>query len=207
MGIQLFQIKPHGVDIDTAKIDEAKENFAERECVLLSQILEPELLARLIMQIPNAPAQSRSHGKSKGKIIGNEVCVERDAIVTRALTLLLNKPELLRLIEQVTECRSISRFLGRIYMMRPNSADYDSWHSDNDGNRMIGISLNLSGGFYSGGDFQIRERQSEKMLGEIANKIPGDAHIFRISPDLQHFVAPVTGQVTKTAFAGWFCKR
>jgi hypothetical protein len=42
---------------------------------------------------------------------------------------------------------------------------------------------------------------------EIANIVCGDTRIFRIGPDLQHRVTPVTGTVTKAAYAGWFRAR
>lgn len=204
MSIQIIQIKPHGIVTETANIDEAQAEFAQRQCVLLSQVIEPSLLARLMKQLANAPTRERVPGKSKGRIIARELCVERDAVVLQALALLFNKPEIFRVIEQITNCSAIGSFLGRIYMMRPDSEHYDTWHSDYDGKRLIGLSLNLSGEPYRGGLFQIRERQTEKSLGEIANLVLGDAHLFRISQELQHRVSPVTGKLMKTAFAGWF---
>jgi hypothetical protein len=202
--IKMFQIKPQGIITDTAKVMEIQRDFAERQCVLLNQVIDHSLLGRLMKQLANAPTQVREPGKAKGRVIARELCVERDAVVLQALTMLFNRPEIFRLIEQVTGCPAIGSFLGRIYMMQPNSGHYDTWHSDYDGNRLIGLSLNLSNAPYSGGVFQIRQRQPEQLISEIANIVPGDAHIFRISKGLQHCVTPVTGEITKIAFAGWF---
>jgi hypothetical protein len=124
-------------------------------------------------------------------------------MVAQAFTLLFNSTALFRLIEELTGCPAIGNFQGRIYMMRPDAGHYDTWHTDNDGNRLVGLSCNLSAG-YSGGVFQIRERQTERIVGEVTNTVRGDTHIFRIGPELQHRVTPVTGSVTKAAFAGWF---
>jgi hypothetical protein len=200
----MFQIKPHGIISEPDKITKLKTEFSERHCILLHQVLEPTLLSRLMKQLVDAPTRERVPGKSKGRIIARELCVERNAVVLQAFTMLLNKPEIFRLIEDFTDSPPINSFLGRIYMMRPDSEHYDTWHSDYDGNRLIGLSMNLSSEPYSGGLFQIRERETELITGEIANIIPGDMHIFRISKKLQHRVTPVTGKVTKTAFAGWF---
>ena len=204
MKIKAIQIQPHGIVTDNAGLAEAQTEFAARHSVLLSEVVEPALLVRLLKLLADVPLRERVPGKSKGRIIARELCVERDAMVLQALTLLFNKPEIFRVVEQITGCPKISSFLGRIYMMRPDSGHYDTWHSDVDGNRLIGLSLNLSGEQYSGGSFQIRERKTERILNRIANTITGDAHIFNISPEFQHCVAPVRGQVTKIAFAGWF---
>lgn len=204
MKIKAIQIQPHGIITDDAGLAAAQNEFAARRSVLLSEVIEPALLARLLKLLADAPVRERVPGKTKKRIIARELCVERAAPVLQALTFLLNKPEIFRVVEQITDCPEIGRFLGRIYMMRPDSDHYDTWHSDFDGNRLIGLSLNLSGEYYSGGAFQIKVRKTERILNEIANTITGDAHIFNISSELKHRVAPVSGQVTKIAFSGWF---
>ena len=94
--------------------------------------------------------------------------------------------------------------MGRVYRMIPGSGHYDSWHSDMIGHRMIGMSINLSPEPYSGGVFQLRERDSEQILYEVANTGLGDAILFRLADHLQHRITDVDGTIPKTAFAGWF---
>jgi hypothetical protein len=200
----MLHISQHNVVTDLARLADMRAEFAERQCLLMRQVVDPPLLVRLMALLAVAPARERVPGIARGRLIARELCVERDAIAARAFSLLFNNPAIFRLVEQITGCSRIGNFLGRMYMMRPNSEHYDTWHSDNDGNRLIGLSCNLSGDVYSGGVFQIRERQTERVLGEVGNTRPGDAHIFRIAPELQHHVTAVTGEVTKTAYAGWF---
>jgi hypothetical protein len=66
------------------------------------------------------------------------------------------------------------------------------------------MSINLSLEEYQGGELQIRETRSGKIVSEIANTGLGDAVLFPISPELEHRVLPVRGDRAKIAFAGWF---
>ncbi len=70
--------------------------------------------------------------------------------------------------------------------------------------RLVAISINLSEEIYSGGILQIRERNVEKFLHEVANVGFGDAILFRVADQLVHRITEVTGEASKTAFAGWF---
>jgi hypothetical protein len=199
----MLQIKQYEIVRDEAGLDDVHGEFRERHCLLVRQLVDPALLARLLPLVAVAPIHERLPGQAKGKIVARELCVDPRSIVAQAFTLLFNSATLFRSIEALTGCPPIGNFQGRIYMMRSGAGHYDTWHTDNDGNRLIGLSCNLSAD-YVGGVFQIRERQTERIVGEIANTVRGDTHIFRIGPELQHRVTPVTGSVTKAAFAGWF---
>ena len=202
----MFQIMPHNLIIDAARLADLRAEFAEHQCVLVRGAIDPAVLDRLLPLVADAPIRETLPGKARGKIIAREMCVDPGSLVARAFTLLFNNSTLFRSIEALTGCPAIGNFQGRIYMMQPGSGHYDTWHSDNDGNRLIGLSCNLSAEIYSGGLFQIRDRQSEQLVGEISNIVNGDTHIFQIGPEWQHRVTPVTGTVTKAA-AGWFCAR
>ncbi len=120
------------------------------------------------------------------------------------LLFLANHPQLFQLIRQITGCGAIGCFSGRVYRMVPGSQHYDSWHSDMIDHRMIGMSINLSPKVYSGGIFQMRDRDSRQIIHETANTGFADGIIFRLSTQLQHRITEVEGSVPKTAFAGWF---
>ena len=199
----MFHIRQQDVLTDLSMLAELRAEFRERHCLLLRNAVDLSLLRQLTVLLADAPAYERIPGVARGRIIARERCIDRNSVVARAFTLLFNKTDLFRLVENLTGCPRIGNFLGRVYMMEPDSEHYDTWHSDNDGNRLIGLSLNLREA-YSGGAFRIRERQTERIVAEIANTRLGDAHIFRIAPELQHCVTPVTGNVTKIAYAGWF---
>jgi hypothetical protein len=116
---------------------------------------------------------------------------------------LVNDPALFATIERITGCRPIGCFTGRLYRMLPGRDDFDTWHSDAIQHRMVGMSVNL-GPPYEGGVFQLRDRVSKRMLGEAPNVGAGDAILFRIDEDLEHWITPLRGTAPKTAFAGWF---
>ena len=122
-----------------------------------------------------------------------------------ALELLMNSPQLFRLIEQITGCTGIACFNGRIYRRSQSPEHEQRWHTDvaADG-RVVAVSINLSTEVYRGGVLQIRRAGSQDILCEARNTGFGDALIFRVDPELEHRITPVEGDVPKTAMAGWF---
>ena len=200
----MIQIHQHGLVTHPATVAALRDEYTARRCALVRQMLEPALLERLLQAVDVAHVHERTDTAKDGAVVAKELRVESAAIVSRMFALLFNTPALFRCIEQLTGCSTIGHFTGRIYMMQPDSNHHDSWHDDNNGNRLVGVSVNLSRTGYSGGQFRIRERASDHVLAEIHNIVPGDAHLFRIAPELEHCVAPVTGTATKIAYAGWF---
>lgn len=65
------------------------------------------------------------------------------------------------------------------------------------------MSINL-GLPFEGGVLQIARTDADELLAEVANTGPGDAVLFRIAPWLRHRVGSVTGDFSRTAYAGWF---
>lgn len=128
----------------------------------------------------------------------------RHNTTTELLHFLVNDPRLFQIIQQITGCALIGCFSGRVYHVVPGRGHHDSWHTDMVQRRMIAMSINLSAESYRGGVLQIRERESKRMIHEVANIGLGDAIIFRIASHLEHRIADVEGAVAKTAFAGWF---
>jgi hypothetical protein len=94
-----------------------------------------------------------------------------------------------------------------VYRVAPGYGHYDSWHDDIVGDRMVAMSVNLSTEIYSGGLLQIREKQSKRIVQEVANVGFGDGVVFRLDDSLQHRITDIKGEVPKTAFAGWFQSR
>ena len=70
------------------------------------------------------------------------------------------------------------------------------------GQRLVAMSLNFSTGVYAGGVLRIRDRESGKIVSEVANVGIGDAVIFRLSDRLEHRIMEPDGTASKTAFAG-----
>jgi hypothetical protein len=88
--------------------------------------------------------------------------------------------------------------------MISGNGHYDSWHDDMVEDRLVAMSINLSTDVYLGGVLQIREKNSQQVIQEVANIGLGDAIVFRLAHSLQHRITDVQGKVPKTAFAGWF---
>ena len=182
-------------------VENLRSEFDRRHSIRLPQLLDAHLLQLIQDHLDPAQFYERAHGT-----VGTEFCLTHNK-TAGLLHFLTNSPELFRFIEAATGCDRIGCFAGRVYRMMPGAGHYDSWHSDTSDYRMVGMSLNLSTEVFSGGVFQLRNKESEQILCEMPNTGPGDAILFRIAHGLQHQITPIAGAVPKTAFAGWFKSR
>jgi Rps23 Pro-64 3,4-dihydroxylase Tpa1-like proline 4-hydroxylase len=112
--------------------------------------------------------------------------------------------ELFRILETLTRCEPIGCYAFRVYRMDPGDRHHDTWHGDDNGNRLLTLSINVGLEPFEGGELELRARGSEHMIESAANTGPGDALLFRIAPGLEHRVCGVTGHTSKFAVAGWF---
>jgi 2OG-Fe(II) oxygenase superfamily len=194
----MIQLTRSGLAASRDVIPALYAEFQATHCIRLRELLHPDLLSFLAERLTAGTWSERVHG---------EIAVEDvlDDIPARSLLhFLVNNRGFRCLVQEITGCGPLTTFGGRVYRLTPNSGHYDSWHDDTQGDRLVGMSVNLSLSSYSGGLFQLRERASGRMLAEIANTGLGDAILFRISKKLEHCVSEVEGDVPKTAFAGWF---
>jgi 2OG-Fe(II) oxygenase superfamily len=194
----MIQLRRSEVVADRQDIERFKIEFQEKQCVLLPKLLEPSLLDFLLDRLERGPWRDQIHSG-----IGVELTLE-DAPARVLLHFVANAPAFLKTVQEITGCGPLSQFGGRVYRFIPNSGHYDSWHNDDGNGRLVAMSLNLSLRGYEGGVFQLRDWESKRILVEIANTGWGDATLFRISTKLDHRVTEVTGEKSKTAFAGWF---
>lgn len=203
----MIQITQRGVVItDAESISQLKNSFAEQHCVVLPRLFEKSLLERIIKQIEAATFYANVHTDYEQQEFATDMTIRENELALHQIHLLLNNPKLFEMIQQITDCpQKIESFGGRIYRNQPGANHQLEWHDDTEmSERLIGISVNLSAESYEGGVFQLRERHSEKVMFEKACGNTGDAHIFRISPSLQHRVTKVEGYIARTAAAGWF---
>jgi 2OG-Fe(II) oxygenase superfamily len=182
---------------DDGALPGLRDEFTTHHSVLLPALVEPQLLARIQADIARAQFREFAHGA-----IATELKMQPNASIG-LLQFLVNDRALYRLVENVSGCRPIRMFQGRVYRRLPGQ-HHDSWHTDVHEERLVGMSLNLSAEPYEGGAFEIRRADTERLLVSIANTGLGDAHLFRISPALEHRVTDVRGTRPKTAYAGWF---
>ena len=120
------------------------------------------------------------------------------------LNFLVNDPIVLRFVEQMSGCRALTGFVGRVYRVSAGLQHADSWHADLHAGHEVGMSVNLGIEPFDGGVFEIRRSGSAETLAAVANIGPGDAILFPIGDGLEHRISPMRGPVAKTALAGWF---
>ena len=116
--------------------------------------------------------------------------------------MLLNDSTLFETVQSITGCDPIGSCYPVVFRLDPGTGG-DSWHDDVDGNRLVGLTVNI-GGRYDGGVLQLRDRRTGHLLGAVANTGPGDAVMFRIARGVEHCVTPVTGMLPRLTMAGWF---
>jgi len=176
----------------------AQRSFAQDHLVRLPRFLDPEVLTLVDRALAEAVFVPRIHAG-----IAHESCMTANPMLS-LLHFALNDTRLYRTVERVTGCDAIGCFTGRVFRLTPDTDDYDSWHNDVVGHRLIGLTVNLTNRPYQGGILQMREDRSGRICAEVANVVPGDAVLFRIAEGLAHRVTPVTGTVPRVTFAGWF---
>ncbi len=186
--------------LSPAAIEALRAEFAARHCVHLRGLLGRDILGSLLDRLERATFVERRH---EG-IDSNLELWMPDPGLTGVLHVLVSSRVLLDLVEAVSGSPRLGSFQGRVYRVSPARGHHDAWHSDMIDGRLVAMSVNLSPEPFEGGVLQIRERDSHRLVHEVANTGPGDAIVFRLSHALQHRITEVEGRASKTAFAGWF---
>ena len=200
----MIQLNQKGVKTDDdGEITALRQEYARRKCVRLPNLIEETLLTQFVDKLKHSEFVPKSEGES-GDEFGRVLFVPGTQTGLFLFQMLMNSPELFRIIEKITDCPTIGNFFGRIHRSSPGPEHQIAWHGDNTDHRLVGLSVNLGDEQFSGGAFQIRDKQSETILNEISNTVMGDAFIFGIHPDLQHRLLPVTGGGDRTVGVGWF---
>lgn len=177
-----------------------KDAFARDHVVRLPGFFSPDLLDDFRKRLEGA---SFSHRVEDG--IEIELTLEEPAPLALAMVP-MNDPALFAAIDRITGCGSIGCFTGRVHMRHASSdgGHYYPWHTDAIERRLVGVTVNLSDDPFEGGVLELRRRRSRRVIAHVANRTPGDAVLFRISPNLEHHVTPVTTTAPRLVLAGWF---
>jgi hypothetical protein len=196
--MQAITLTPRDVVIDAGSLPRLQSHFDKHHCLLLEDLLETSLLQLLRPRLECGGWSEFLHGS-----IGSEV-VLYDEQALGILHFAVNAPAVIDAVRTIARAPQITWFDGRIFRMDPKQGHHDSWHDDFARERVVGMSVNLSFGGFDGGEFEIREKGNRDPLSRISNLSVGNASLFRISPVLEHRVAPLRGERARTAFAGWF---
>ena len=195
----MIRLTEAGVDI-RANLDELRERFACEHVLRVPGLLSEGILDRVQSGVATGKWIEKVHPGIKSEIVLD------DARTFHLLHFLMNNAGFLDAVRSIADRPEIENFRGRIYRMVPGLGHLDSWHNDvnPEENRLVGLSINIGPAPFEGGVFELRHPGAADVLEVVANVVPGDAFLFRVSPELQHRVTPVVGNAPKTAFAGWF---
>jgi hypothetical protein len=200
-----MKISRLGFTDDKTALERGREEFARTECAVLNKFLDPELAQRFTRKLDAEAGAPNVHYTADDREFARDLTFSPTSGVLHALHLLLNNSRLFEAIRQITGCGPIGCFAGRIYRNLPSPEYRLDWHDDmNTPHRLIGLSISLTPGSLEGGLFRLRRKSTREILAEVAHSQPGNAHIFRIDPAVEHCVTPVHGELPRTSFAGWF---
>ena len=202
----MIQITQKGLTLPSeAEIQQLQQEFQEKRCIVLPQLVEEKLLEKTLQGISKGEFFENDHAHNKKGLYTLEDTLQSKNIATHLIHFIINNKQLFKVIQQITGCREIKGFKGRIYKLKPDGTQKLDWHEDTfDPVRVLAMSLNLSAQPYEGGIFQIKRKKSDEILREVPCGNLGDAHIFDISDDLLHRVTATTGNNPRVAAAGWF---
>ena len=121
----------------------------------------------------------------------------------RVLNLALNRPALLRWLEETTGCGPLGRVEGALARTLHRPGDELTWHDDApEQGRRLAIVIHLSADAYGGGDFELRLKGGDLIFGHRYTDL-NSALIFAVEPGLEHRVLPLTSGGPRLVFAGW----
>lgn len=201
----VIQIERHNVAIETNPhaLARLRQQFAEQRRLRLRGFFSRELMATLLPRLRRAAFKERVAYRVSPPAVDWKLT---DAALVGLLHFLLNEEAVVEFARTVSAASGATGFTGSVYRLVPGQQHRDSWHDDVDGNRLVGLTVNLSEDVFEGGELEMRQHGGDKPLWCVANTGPGDALLFALGPDLQHRIRPIAGAVPKTALAGWFCR-
>jgi len=186
---------------DAAAISLARAEFARRHLIRIPQFLGADLLDLLLALIDRAPFVTRVH-----RAVHATDAAVQDPHINSTLFFVMNDLALLSLVEELTGVEGLGSLQPVVYKIVPRQGHADHWHDDMDGNRMVGLSINLGREPFDGGVLEVRRREDGVVVHGERNTGLGDAMLFRISPELEHRVSEVTGTTPRIALTGWFVR-
>lgn len=186
--------------IQQEKIKDYRDEFARNSCVFIPELIEKNFLKTFLPKIEKSIFNEKEEaGDYK---FGKVLFVPLTEPSVFILHVLLNDKVFFQALQQITHCPTIKDFVGRIHRSEGKQHEIN-WHGDNSDNRLLAISLGLGMDRYEGAQFQLREKESKKMLAEYGQLEAGDAILFKISPELEHRLAPIE-KGRRTVGVGWF---
>lgn len=186
-------------DTDIAKL---KAEFEETKCIFLPNFIELRTLEILLSKIEKTGFQTKFESDNEEKF-GKVFFIPQESPLIFTFNMLFTAPPLYTFLEKITGCPPIHNFIGRLHRSEGGEEHFIDWHGDNTDNRLLAMTLSLGRERYQGGLFQMREKDSGKILREFGQIETGDAFIFQIAPELEHRLT-VVSEGRRTVGVGWF---
>lgn len=187
--------------IDESRIENYRTEYAETHCVFLPGLLKKNALQNLLNKLDKINFMTKFEMDEKNKF-GKVLFVPVNDPILFTFQLLFNNKELFTALEKITGCGPIGNFVGRIH--RSEEGDHEiKWHDDTTDTRLLAMTLGLGTERYTGAQFQMREKDTQKITRELGQIEAGDAIIFKIDPQLEHRLAPMESG-RRTVGVGWF---
>jgi hypothetical protein len=202
--VHIGQLTHSGFTLNaTADLEAARREFTTNHFVRFERFIAPLLLDRWLRQLADAVFTLR---------------LSDDWVGPPPIDLFLNAPEvecaiefsmndaaLFRAVESIAGTGPLGSFLANIHRTVAGAGHRDGWHNDVDGERAVGISINVSAGGYRGGTLEFADARSRAALASVDNPVAGGAVLFEISEALVHLVSPLEAG-ERTVLAGWFMR-
>jgi hypothetical protein len=179
-----------------ADAQEAKEQFRQFRAIHLANLLDPALLATMLRMCESSTWEpvSGSWGYRER---------EEPQRAGRVLNLSLNRPSMLRWLEEATGCGPLAKVEGTLAQTLNRPGDELTWHDDYpERGRKLAFVVNLSTEPYVGGEFELRRKSGEMIFSHRYDEL-NSALIFAVDPGLEHRVLRLTAGGPRRVFAGW----
>lgn len=200
----MIVIKSKNVEVDENQLPDFKNEFENVRVFNCPNLIHASLKTLIDKQFSNTQFSEFIHKTDEGNIIGQEFAIPQESSLPKILNFYMNHKSVIEIVKKITGISEIKSFTGRVYKFEEDRYSYDSWHSDMNHGRLLGMSLNLSEKLYGGGEFKIRNSNTGHLYKTVKHKDWGSAHFFGISDHLEHKVEKVSGGKPRIAFAGWF---
>src|SRR5947207_1597287 len=132
-------------------LETMRRSFDASHAIFLPRFLDADLLQEVRQAVHDAHFYDR---EDEG--LAREQCMDANSVLG-LLLLIMNDPPLFKMIRRITGCPPIGSFAGRVYLMQQAAGHYSHWHSDVGSARLIGVSVNLTEGEFTGGRFELRQ--------------------------------------------------
>jgi hypothetical protein len=197
-----FRLTRAGVEQPTpAERAALHDEYRRVNCVTLPGFFDAHVVGWLQRRMATAAWETLVHEDLDPPAIDLRLA---DDVALGVIHAMVQGPDVYGTVRAITDCDEIGSYGFRVYRMDGAAGHTDTWHGDDDGNRLVTMSVNIGTQPFEGGALEIRERATGRILHHVRNTGTGDAILFRIGADLEHRVEEVRGPVPKYAIAGWF---